>query len=165
MNSVGTDKKVFYYHFSKLNGWTFLNAILTLCLPLYFISGCVGCFGYGIVIAIPVLWILWVMYYVVKHPAVVVDANGIKIDHCDMLPWDAIAGVREETVRCGFKKRRVLVLVPKEGVDYRYNFLQKHNPFPPFSIPLYGILIADDEKAIVEIVNERVRKTDNQQSG
>lgn len=154
------ERKVFYYHFSKLNLWTVLNVILTAGLPLYVIAGCVRCFGYGIVIAVLVSWILWVLFYVVKHPAFVVDDNGIKIDHCDVLPWDAIAGTREETVRCGFKKRRVLVLEPKAGVNYRYNFLQKHNPFPPFSIPLYGILTAADEKAIVEIINERVKKSD-----
>ena len=159
MNSVETEKKVFYYHFSKLNLWTLLNMILTAGVPLYIILGCVRRFGYGIVFAILGLWVLWVLYYVVKHPAVVVDAKGIKIDHCAMLPWDAIAEVREENVRCGFKKRRVLVLMPKEGVDYRYNFLQKHNPFPPFSIPLYGILTANDEKEIVEIVNSRIKMT------
>jgi len=159
MDGIETEKKVFYYHFSKRNLWTLLNVILTVCVPLYVVSGCVRRFGYGIVVAILILWILWVLYYAVKHPAVVVDAKGIAIDHCDMLPWNAIAEVREENVRCGFKKRRVLVLVPKDGIDYRYNFLQKHNPFPPFSIPLYGILSAADEKEIVEIVNSRIKMT------
>lgn len=47
-------------------------------------------------------------------------------------------------------------MIPKEGIDYKYNFLQKHNgEFTPFSVPLYGILSKEDEEKIVEVIAEK----------
>lgn len=52
-----------------------------------------------------------------------------------------------------------MTLVPKDGISYRYNFLQKHNgDFTPFAIPLYGLLSPEDEKEIAEIVAEKAGK-------
>ena len=68
-------------------------------------------------------------------------------------------GTEEKDVRCCFRNCRVLTLVPKDGISYRYNFLQKHNgDFTPFAIPMYGLLSPEDEKEIAEIVAEKAGK-------
>lgn len=73
------------------------------------------------------------------------------------LPWADIRAAEEKTVKCGLRKYRVIVLEPKEGIDYRYNFLQKHNcRFSPFSIPLYGILSDEDIAEIKRLISEKV---------
>ena len=42
---------------------------------------------------------------------------------------------------------------PKEGIDYKYNFLQKHNcDFTPFSIPLYDIMDTKDRDELVALI-------------
>ena len=61
-----------------------------------------------------------------------------------------------KTLSCG-KERRVIVLLPKKGLDYKYSFLQKHNgEFTPFCLPLYGILTPEDEEKVFRIVAEKV---------
>ena len=86
-----------------------------------------------------------------------ITPESIKIDHCNPLNWKDIRFAEERIVHCMGMRRKVIVLVPVDNLDYKYNFLQKHNgEFTPFSIPLYGILSKDDEDKIRNIVAKKV---------
>ena len=51
-----------------------------------------------------------------------------------------------------------ILLKPKENIEYRYNWLQKHNCcFGPFAIPLYGILTPEDEEEIMKLVAGKIK--------
>ena len=157
-----TDEKIYYYDFNKVNAWLVLNLALTITLGYWSVK-CV-CLLYWvqtqILIGVCVFsWLVWGWKYLLKHQAVVVDSEGIKIDYCQKLFWKDIARTEEKEVRCGLRRCKVLTLVPKEGIEYKYNFLQRHNGgFTPFAIPLYGLLSPEDEKEIVKIVTSKVKK-------
>ena len=156
-----TGKKSFYYEFNPINLWTILNVVL-IVLFVHFLSCCpryiyywwqtwvlIGILGISVV--------LWVYKYGFKHRMALVDNKGITIDHCEPIAWKDIESAEEKIVRCCFQNRKVIVLKPKKGIKYNYNFLQKHNAgFTPFSIPLYGILSKQDEEELVSIVKEKV---------
>ena len=67
-----------------------------------------------------------------------------------------IRQAEEKDVMCCFRMRRVISLIPKEGIQYRYNYLQKHNCFPPFSVPMYGILTPEDETELWKLINSKI---------
>lgn len=153
-------QKIFYYKFKKFNLWLVLN--IAMCL---FLAHCIyklPCLliwpQIQILLALFALSLLgWIYKYLCKLPMAVIDENSIKIDHNQPLKWQDIAEAEEKIVRCGFRDRKVLALIPKDGIDYKYNFLQKHNAgFGAFSIPLYGIISPEDEKEISEIVAAKV---------
>ena len=87
--------------------------------------------------------------------AVITDKD-ITIDHNAPLAWKDIAYAEETIVKCCGKNRKVLSLVARDGIDYKYNWLQNHNPFPAFSIPLYGIISKEDEEKITKIIDKKV---------
>ncbi len=154
------EKQIFYYKFDKVNAWLILNLALTITLS-YWSFKCV-CLLYWIQTQILIglcvfSWLGWIWKYVLKHQAIMVDEEGIKLDLSDKLKWSDIKSIEEKEVRCCLKKYKVLILHPKENIDYHYNFLQKHNgEFTPFAVPLYGILSEDDEKTVVEIIKQKV---------
>ena len=91
----------------------------------------------------------------------IVSDEGIKIDHCRILKWKDIESTEEKDVLCGFKHMPVLVLTPKKDIEYKYNFLQKHNSgFTAFSIPLYDIVAPNDRDELIELIKRRVNHTD-----
>lgn len=153
-------KKTFYYNFKPLNLWLLFNVGITLL-----VCSCFVC-GWRILIY-PQMWVIlgcvifsWgVWYYKYIHPQImaIITDESIKIDHANPVKWEDIDHAEEKIVWCWFKQYRVLALVPKENTNYQYNWLQKHNPFPAFSVPLYGLLTAEDEKEITEIVSEKVK--------
>lgn len=154
------EKEVFYYKFGKLNFWLFFNLLLT---------GLAGCclirwpcciywsrmqFLLGV---IAVSFVLWFLMYVKKHRLAVIDEEGIKIDHCALLKWQDIEKAEDSTARCLLRKRKILILHPKEGIDYRYNPLQKlcmRSDFTAFSFPLYA-MSREDENRIREMLDDR----------
>lgn len=154
--------KIYYYHFKRLNLWLLFNLVLIIkaiyCIMVhpkimmypqsYVILGCIF-----------VSVAAWCYKYLLRHPMALVTDEGIKIDHCEMLKWQYIASTEERVVHCGFQKMKVLVLHPKKDIDYRYNFLQKHNcGFTAFSIPLYGIITPQDEQELVALIHKKVKK-------
>ena len=146
MSNENLNEKIFYYRFNKLNAWLILNLALTITL-VYWGVRCPCLLFWGqtqVLLGVCLLsWLAWGWKYVLKNKAVVVDDEGTE----------------EKDVRCCFRNCRVLTLVPKDGISYRYNFLQKHNgDFTPFAIPLYGLLSPEDEKEIAEIVAEKAGK-------
>lgn len=151
--------KTFYYNFKPLNAFLLFNIVITALVGSCFMCG-------WQILYWPQMWVLigtvlfsWgVWYYKYIHPQVmaVVTDQSIKIDHTHPLKWQDISYAEIKDVPCCFKKYRVLSLVPKENVDYKYLWLQKHNSFPPFSIPLYGLMTKDDEDKISEIVAKKV---------
>ena len=152
--------KTFYYNFKAFNLWLLFNIIITVLTGLCFIEG-------WQIILYPQMWTIigsvifsWAMwYYKYVHPQTmaVINDESIKIDHTAPLKWKDISHAKEVDVWCFFRKRHVLSLVPKKNIKYQYNWLQRHNPFPPFSIPLYGLMTPKDEKEIVKSVAKKVK--------
>lgn len=154
------EQKVFYYKFEPVNAWFVFNCVLLITLGY-------GSFRCPCLLYWPQMqilwgtavfsWLVWGYKYLLKHKMAVVTEDSIAIDHCRPLPWKDIKNAEEKTVRCGFRKYRVIVLHPKDNIDYKYNFLQKHNcNFTAFSIPLYGILSKEDEEEMTQIVKQKV---------
>lgn len=101
--------------------------------------------------------LLW-CYKHIKHKAVVVTDESIKIDYCNPLMWKDIKTAEVKNIHMGCKDYKILSLEPKENIEYRYNWLQKHNcQFGPFAIPLYGILTPEDEAEVEKIVKGKVK--------
>lgn len=153
-------EKVFYYHFDWLNAWFIFNSSFLITL-IYGAFKC-PCLCYWP--QVQILWGCcafsigtWAWKYLKKHRLAVFDDEGITIDTCAPLKWKDIDFAEERIVRCCFKKLRIIVLVPKEGIDYKYNFLQKHNgDFTPFSIPLYEVVTPEDAKAMTKLIAKKV---------
>lgn len=155
------EEKVFYYRFKKFGAWTVLNIVLCamqacvlICFP------CMICFPLTLILLalFAVSLAGWAWRTFAKHRLAVVTDDYIKIDTCAPLYWKDVETVEEREIFCCLKKRKILVLVPKEGIDYRYNFLQRHNgDFTPFSIPLYGIAATEDVEALRKIIEEKVK--------
>lgn len=153
--------KIYYYRFKRLNCWLIFN-ILLLAKVVYCVVKCPVVFAYlqsyVILACVFVSVALWCYKYLLKHPMAVVNDESIKIDHCEPLKWKDIASVEEKDVYCGFKHMPVLVLNPKKGLDYKYNFLQKHNSgFTAFSIPLYDIVAPEDRDELVKLIKRKVK--------
>ena len=156
--------KTFYYHFDWLNAWFVLNAVLLIML-IYIGICCPRLYFWPqtqVLIGVLVFSLaMWYFKCIHKHAVAVVTDESIKIDHTKPLYWRDVAYAEEREVWCCLKKRKILVLVPKENIDYKYNFLQKHNgDFTPFSIPLYGVLTPADEKELSEIIYAHVKHKD-----
>ncbi len=152
--------KIYYYRFNRLNCWLIFNLLL--------IAKAVYCaVKYPVIFAYPQSYVIlgcifvsiaaWCFKYLLKHSVAYVTEDSIKIDHCNPLKWKDIESTYEKDVYCGFKKMPVLVLKPKDGIDYKYNFLQKHNcDFTPFSIPLYDIMDTKDRDELVALIKQKV---------
>ena len=157
-----TESKNFYYSFNPLNFWLILNCVLLIALIyaafycpflLYWrqVQVLIGTLIFSV--------IAWWWKYVLKHRMAAVTDDYIAIDHCEPLYWKDIVSAEEKVVSCCFRPHKVIALNPRDGLDYNYNFLQRHNPFPPFSIPLYGIVSDNDIAEITEIIKSKVPYT------
>lgn len=154
--------KIYYYHFNRLNCWLLFNVLL--------VAKAVWCvFKCPVIFAYPQSYVLlaciffsvaaWCYKYLLKHPVALLTDESITIDHCAPLKWQDIESTEEKDVYCGFKKMPVLILKPKKDIDYKYNFLQKHNSgFTPFSIPLYNIIKPEEQKELVQAIKEKVKQ-------
>ena len=101
--------------------------------------------------------LIWIYKYAAKQVMAVITDDTIKIDHTNPIAWNDIEIAEERIVNCCGKKRRVIILIPKKGIDYKYNSLQKHNgDFTPFCLPLYGLITPEDEEKIFRIVANKV---------
>ena len=152
--------KIYYYNFKPLNAWLIFNLLITFSIGLcFFCDAQIRLYPQMYVLFGVVLfsWSIW--YYKYIHPQImaVVTAESIKIDHNNPLKWSDIAYAEERKVFCCFKMRKIIVLVPHDNIDYQYNWLQKHNAgFTAFSIPLYGLLSAQDEQELTELVSRKI---------
>ena len=153
-------EQTFYYNF-KGNALLFiLNTLLTVFLicgfEFAFLSHDFALSGSAAILCM-LVWIFWIWKNILPHKAVVIDDEGIRIDHCQKLKWKDIDYAEYKTVRCCFINRKIISLVPKADADIKLNLMQKgQNPFPPFSIPLYGILRKEDEEAIIKAVTSNL---------
>lgn len=149
--------KTYYYNFNKFDA-SFWAMILAFIMAV----GCLGCckcccFCLGVWILFVLTVLLW-CYKHIKHKAVVITDESIKIDYCNPLAWKDIKSAEIKTVRMGRKDYKILSLEPKGNIEYRYNWLQKHNCcFGPFAIPLYGILTPEDEEEIMKLVAGKIK--------
>ena len=157
-----TETKTFYYRFNPINLWLILNAALLITLS-YCCARCPCIFYWP---QTQVLWgvlifslAAWAWKYLIRHPLATTDNDGITLDHCRLLRWQDIQSTEKKNIPCWFKKNKILVLHPREGIKYEYNFLQKHNcGFTPFSIPLYGIVRENDLHELLQIIDEKIKK-------
>lgn len=154
-------EQVFYYHFKKNYVWLVLNLLmlgplLSCCLrhPACFywwqFQVLIGLFG--------VTLLLWGYKYLCKHTLAVVSETGIKIDHCQILRWDDIVSAEYRQARCCFRRLPIIILRPRQGLKYHYNYLQKRcaqMDFTAFSIPLYDIT-KEDSRILQQIIAEQV---------
>lgn len=100
---------------------------------------------------------VWLYKFAADNEMAVITDKDIKIDHNNPVAWKDIAYAEEKTVKCCGKMRKILSLVPHDGIDYKYSWLQLHNAgFTAFSIPLYGIISKEDEEKIIKIVEKKV---------
>ncbi len=154
------EKQVFYYKFGYVNFWGFLNLLLLVMLAHCLIRWPCLIFWWQTQVLLGLFIIssaAWVYKHLCKQVMAVITPESIKIDHCNPLKWKDIRFAEERIVHCMGMRRKVIVLVPVDNLDYKYNFLQKHNgEFTPFSIPLYGILSKEDEDKIRTIVAKKV---------
>ena len=153
--------KIYYYNFKTNYAWLIFNIIFTLLMVYGFLYCQMEIYtqSYVLLGVLVFSWGVWWYKYVHKQVMVVVNDESIKIDHTQPLKWKDVAKAEERIVQCCGRKK-VIVLIAKEGIDYKYNFLQKHNAdFTPFSIPLYGILTPEDEKELTELVAKKVKLT------
>lgn len=155
--------EVIYYRFKKgFLSWLWL---LFDIVALAFLFKCLWCFSPFIYMwQLLVLFVVigmhlgfWFYKYTADNEMAVINDKDIKIDHSNPIAWNDIAYAEEKTVKCCGKNRKILSLVPREGINYKYSWLQLHNAgFTAFSIPLYGIISKEDEKKIIKIVEEKV---------
>jgi len=153
--------KIYYYNFKRFNCWLIFNIIL-LVKAVYCVVKCPIIFAYPqtyvLLLCLFVSIAAWCYKYLLKHPVALVSDESIKIDYCKPLKWEDIESVEEKDVYCCLTKKKVLVLNPKKGIDYKYNFLQKHNcGFTAFSIPLYGIIKPEDLEELQKIIKSKVK--------
>ena len=144
-------QKIFYYHFPKNDAslWAVIIAFVLLALT------CFTCFWLWVALFLSML--VW-GYKHIQLPAVIITDKTIKIDHSNPLAWKDIKTAKVQTVCMGRKDYKILSLIPKKDLNYRYSWLQKHNyTFGPFPIPLYGVLDPADEKEIVKLVKAKVK--------
>ena len=100
---------------------------------------------------------VWLYKFAADNEMAVISDKDIKIDHNNPIAWKDIAYAEEKMVRCCGKDRKILSLVPHDGIDYKYSWLQLHNAgFTAFSIPLYGIISKEDEEKIIKIIEKKV---------
>jgi hypothetical protein len=105
-----------------------------------------------------ITWGLWGYKHLTKQILTIITNDFIKIDHCEPLYWKDVKNAEERIVRCFFRKFKVIIINPKANINYRYNFLQKHNgEFTPFSLPLYPVVTKDEAEELCSIISSKVK--------
>lgn len=154
-------QKVFYYDFKWFNAWFIFNLLFTLLIGSCYIFCPRICFYPQMYVLLGVMlfsWAVWAYKYLYPQKIAVITEDSIKIDHTAPLRWADIKAAEEREVYCCFKKRKIIALLPRENLHYPYNWLQRRNTsFTAFSIPLYGLLSAQDEAEITEIIARHVK--------
>lgn len=155
------ETKYFYYKFGAIDTLLILNLLITImlvhCCTKF--SGLFYWWQIKVLIGVVLLSsLIWAYKHLIKHQLAAIDDDSIKIDHCQPLRWNDIENAEERIVRCGFKKLKVIILNPRNNIDYKYNFLQKHNgEFTPFSIPLYEVISKQDAQELTNIISKKVK--------
>lgn len=155
--------EVIYYKFKK-GFWCYTWLIFDL-VALGVLFKCFWCFAphfytaqiLAMLIIVGAHLGLWLYKYAADNEMAIITDKSIKIDHNNPIAWKDIAYAEEKMVKCCGKERKILSLVPHDGIDYKYSWLQLHNAgFTAFSIPLYGIISKEDEEKIVKIIEKKV---------
>lgn len=163
----------FYYDYRQLLVLLVLYSIISffvyiVALCLYRVNFYESWFLLGIQIVTEVLCLMALasIFFVVICPQklAVVNKDGIKIDHNELLRWHDIA-VAEERYTSYISRRPFMALHLKEGAlrKYRLTFMQrlcKNNIFTPFSIPMYAMR-PEDAAHIREMIKRQVKYEDN----
>ena len=171
---IAPQKEVtFYYDYRQLLVLTAIYALLAVfvyILSAYLIGqdmyGSWWLFGFMVATQIFTLGALASVVYVATMPQrlALINKEGIKIDHNEMLAWGDIE-VAEERYTSSIAHRKFIALhvAPENIVKYKLTFMQKlcqGNIFTPFSIPLYAMK-PEDAAEIRNIIKRHVKYQDN----
>ncbi len=143
---------IIYYHFKKNYIWLVLN-ILALLMIVCCVSHMPALIIWWQVQTLFCLFmttlLLWGYKYLLKHKLAEFSDVGVKIDHCQILPWEDVLGIENKKVKCCGKELSVISILTRKNMAYKYNFLQKRCQkigFGAFSLPLYDVRKSDIEK-------------------
>lgn len=172
MVCLSDTEEVFYYDRRQLVVLTVIYA-LTACF-VYLVSNClvsVNMYGNAFLMAVLIVtqWLtllsLAMAMFVAFFPQklAVINAEGIKIDHNQLLEWKDVRAA-EEKYTSYISRRPLIALCLKEGrlEKYRLTFMQhlcKHNVFTPFSVPMYAMR-PEDSARIRELIKKYVKYED-----
>ncbi len=119
-----------------------------------------------IITEIIILLALIAVFFVVIFPQklAVINREGIKLDHNQLLKWQDIE-IAEEKYTSYISRRPFMALHLKAGAlaHYHLTFMQKlckNNIFTPFSIPMYAMR-PEDAAHIRELIKKQVKYEDN----
>lgn len=163
----------FYYDYRQLVVLLIVYSLITIFIYIVAVSLYQVNFynswvllGLQIITEIFSLLALASIFFVVIFPQklAVVNKDGIKIDHNQLLRWQDIA-VAEEKYTSYISRRPFMALHLKEGALNKYNltFMQKlckNNIFTPFSIPMYAMR-PEDAAHIRELIKKQAKYEDN----
>lgn len=156
-------KEVIFYRFKKGFSaylWLTFDIVVIACLliGLWNCPQCLKWWQYPLFLVLFGAHLgLWFYKYMCDNVMAVITDESIKIDHTNPIKWDDIAYAEEKIVDCCSSEKKIISLVPHDGINYKYNWLQKHNAgFTAFSIPLYGIISPQDEEKICKIIDKKL---------
>ncbi|MBQ8464833.1 MAG: hypothetical protein IJ545_02355 [Alphaproteobacteria bacterium] len=156
-----SEKTTFYYHFNRLNFWLLLNIVISyllICCGIKYRYCCYWTEYYILLALMLISWGLWIYKHLIKQTLAIITDEYIKIDHCHPLYWQYVISAEEKIVRCCFRKFKIIVFNTKPNMEYKYNFLQKHNgDFTPFSLPLYPVVTKDEAQEIKELLKKKTQ--------
>lgn len=109
-------------------------------------------------------FILTLAVVIFKPTLAVVNRDGIKIDHNELLKWQDVT-VAEEKYTSYISRRPLIALhvEPENLKHYHLTFMQilcKGNVFTPFSIPMYAMR-PEDAEAIRNVIKKYTKYVDN----
>lgn len=152
--------KNFYYDRQKLGQLVLLNALM-LCFMMWFNTHC-PCYKWlqGAVSAF-VLFSFAISLLIALFPprVVLLDEEGIIIDHNVKLKWSDIKKAQKLKVRVCLLKREIIRLEPKKGKGKPWTLMQyisHSSAFGAFSIPLYA-MSEKDAKSIEKLLQKHIK--------
>lgn len=173
-NLINPQKElIFYYDRRQQVALTLFYAIIALLVyglteMLKMYPQCTGGVLMALLLVTKVLiaaaFILTVAVVIFKPTLAVVNRDGIKIDHNELLKWQDVT-VAEEKYTSYISRRPLIALhvEPEKLKQYHLTFMQvlcKGNVFTPFSIPMYAMRPEDAEN-IRKVIKKYVKYVDN----
>ena len=164
---------VFYYDRRQQIALAIFYAIIALivCGLSEIVNVYPQCFDAALITALLITKILIIAAFILtlivvifKPTLAIVNKDGIKIDHNEMLSWDDITIAEEKYT--SYITRRPLIALHVDPIaikKYHLTFMQilcKNNVFTPFSIPMYA-MTPHDAEAIRNAIKKHVKYVDN----
>lgn len=151
--------EVFYYNKRQLFLLSFFNVVMlfsVVCISNFFDSF----LWWNAVVTVLCLASLSASLFVTLFPQklAIVSAEGIKIDHNELLKWEDIE-TAQKVKPSKLSRRYIILFETKPGCEYNHSLMQKiskKSSYGAFSIPLYAMTKADREK-IEEAISKYIK--------